>query len=75
MLRVSIADQGLGISPEDMEKLFGAFQKTDTLPTAEERGSGLGLSICRRIVELHGGRIEAQSEAGKGSIFSFWLPA
>lgn len=68
-----IFDQGQGIREDDMEKLFMAFQKTRTLPTGSEQSNGLGLSICKRIVELHGGTIQAQSVYGEGSCFSFCL--
>jgi len=74
-LYFKVFDQGQGILEVDMDKLFAAFQKTSTLPTGSEQSNGLGLSICKRIVELHGGVIRAQSEFGKGSCFSFWLPA
>jgi len=74
-LYFKIFDQGQGIREEDMDKLFTAFQKTSTLPTGSEQSNGLGLSICKRIVELHGGIIQAQSVYGEGSCFSFWLPA
>lgn len=70
-----IYDQGQGIRKEDMDKLFSAFQKTSTLPTGSEGSYGLGLSICKRIVELHGGEIHAESTLGEGSCFSFSLPA
>lgn len=70
-----IYDQGQGIRKEDMDKLFSAFQKTSTLPTGSEDSNGLGLSICKRIVELHGGEIHAESTLGEGSCFSFSLPA
>lgn len=69
-----VFDQGQGIREEDMDKLFSAFQKTSTLPTGSEKSNGLGLSICKRIVALHGGNIQAQSIFGEGSCFSFYLP-
>ena len=74
LLKFQVIDQGQGIKEEYMSKLFSAFQKTSTLPTGSEQSNGLGLSICKRIVELHGGVIEAQSEYGEGSCFSFSLP-
>lgn len=73
-LHFKIFDQGQGIREEDMSKLFTAFQKTSTLPTGSEQSNGLGLSICKRIVELHGGIIQAKSVYGEGSCFSFILP-
>ena len=69
-----VADQGQGIKPEDLPKLFGAFQKTSTRPTGGENSSGLGLSICKRIIDLHGGSIEVNSEFGTGTTFSVRLP-
>jgi PAS domain S-box-containing protein len=71
---VEVADSGIGISEQDMGKLFGKFvQLADTL-TDKPRGTGLGLSICKHIVELHGGRIWAESRPGRGSTFRFTLP-
>jgi signal transduction histidine kinase len=70
----SVIDQGLGIKADEMEKIFGAFQKGSSKPTGDETSTGLGLSICKRIVELHGGEIAAESEWGKGSRFYFTLP-
>jgi len=74
-LHFKIFDKGQGIREADMDKLFTAFQKTRTLPTGSEHSNGLGLSICKRIVELHGGAIQAKSVYGEGSCFSFNLPA
>jgi len=71
---VRVADTGVGIPAQDLGRLFGKFvQLADTL-TDKPRGTGLGLSICKHIVELHGGRIWAESEPGRGSVFSFTLP-
>lgn len=73
-LVVSIADTGIGIAPEDQAKVFEQFgQAGDTL-TDKPRGTGLGLPICREIVEHHGGRLWLESEVGRGSTFSFSLP-
>ncbi|MFN8418168.1 MAG: hybrid sensor histidine kinase/response regulator [Anaerolineae bacterium] len=74
-LLLSVADQGQGIKPEDLPKLFGAFQKTSTQPTGDEASSGLGLSICKRIVDLHGGQIVVDSIYGTGTTFTVHLPA
>jgi signal transduction histidine kinase len=71
----SVVDQGQGIPADELSTVFGAFQKTSTRPTAGERSTGLGLSICKRIVELHGGAIHVESEPGRGSTFTFFLPA
>ena len=71
---VSVADTGVGIAPEDHARVFEQFgQAGDTVPDGP-RGTGLGLPICREIVERHGGRLWLESELGRGSTFSFSLP-
>jgi len=74
-VRVSIRDQGIGIAPEDLPKLFHRFRQLDSSSTREAGGTGLGLVISKGIVEEHGGRIWAESTPGAGSTFHFWLPA
>lgn len=74
-VRVSVKDQGAGLSDEDQKKLFGKFQKLSPRPTANESSNGLGLSIAKQIIELHGGRIWAESQLGRGSTFIIELPA
>jgi two-component system phosphate regulon sensor histidine kinase PhoR len=69
---ISVVDQGRGIAPEDLPRIFGRFYRSITARKAE--GLGLGLHITRLLVEAHGGRIWAESELGKGSSFSFTLP-
>lgn len=70
VVRVSVRDEGQGLSEEDMKKLFGKFQRLSARPTGGESSTGLGLSIVKQIVELHGGRVWAESEGkGKGSAF------
>jgi signal transduction histidine kinase len=71
---VSIADTGVGIAPEDQETVFEQFRQAGDTLTDKPRGTGLGLPICREIVEHHGGRIWVESEVGVGSRFSFTLP-
>jgi PAS domain S-box-containing protein len=71
---VSVRDHGQGIPAEDLDKLFKPFGRTTVRSTAGEKSTGLGLAICRKIVEGHHGRIWAESEVGKGSNFSFSLP-
>jgi signal transduction histidine kinase len=74
-VQVSVTDTGTGISLEDQGKLFQPFTQVDPSPTRKTGGSGLGLSICRHLVEMHGGQIGLFSEPGKGSTFYFTLPA
>ncbi len=71
---VRIADTGIGIKPEDMATLFTPFQQIDRGLSRNQEGTGLGLAICRRLAELLGGVIHAESEWGKGSIFTVTLP-
>jgi signal transduction histidine kinase len=73
-VRVSVADTGPGIAPGDHERIFEEFQQTDAGLERLE-GTGLGLALSKRLVELHGGRIWLESELGKGSTFVFTLPA
>jgi signal transduction histidine kinase/DNA-binding NarL/FixJ family response regulator len=72
---VQVRDQGAGLSPEDISRLFGRFQRLSAKPTAGETSTGLGLSIVKRIVDLHGGQITVQSDGpGKGATFKMMLP-
>jgi len=73
-VRVSVADTGPGIAPEDHERIFEEFQQTDA-GVEQGEGTGLGLALSKRLVQLHGGRIWFDSELGKGSTFVFTLPA
>ena len=73
-LRISVADTGIGIKPEDLATLFQPFRQIDSGLSRSHEGTGLGLAICRRLAELMGGKIHAESEWGKGSTFSFTLP-
>ena len=74
-VRVSVADTGIGIAPEDRGKIFEEFRQLDGSTTRQHDGVGLGLAISRQFVELHGGRIWAESKGrGKGSTFHFTLP-
>jgi len=73
---ISVADQGPGLSPEDLSRLFGRFQRLSAKPTGGESSTGLGLSIVKRIVNLHGGSVMAESNgAGPGTTFTIRLPA
>jgi len=71
---VSVRNQGAGFPESALPRLFRRFSRLDTAATRERRGSGLGLYTCRRIVELHGGRIRAASEPGAWAEFSFTIP-
>ena len=72
---IRVKDKGPGLSREDRSRLFGRFQRLSARPTGGETSTGLGLSIAKRIVELHGGTIEAASEGqGKGAVFEILLP-
>ncbi len=73
-VEISVEDTGIGISDNDQKKLFHAFQQLDSSVSKKQQGTGLGLSLCKKIIELHGGRIWVESEKGKGSIFKFVIP-
>jgi signal transduction histidine kinase len=73
-IRVSVTDHGDGIAPQNLPKLFRKFSQIDTSSTRSTGGAGLGLVICKGIVEQHGGRIGVESVPGEGSTFHFTLP-
>lgn len=73
-IRISVRDTGMGIKQEDLEKLFQPFRQLDTGLTRQHEGTGLGLNICKKLVEKLGGAITVESEWGKGSKFGFTLP-
>jgi signal transduction histidine kinase len=72
---ISITDTGVGIKSEELNRIFNPFEQIENSRSREFQGTGLGLSLTKRLVELHGGRIWAESEGeNKGSIFSFTIP-
>ena len=75
MVRISVIDTGIGISSEDQKKLFTPFMQLDNSVSKQYEGTGLGLALVKELVELHGGRVWVESEPGKGSNFTFELPA
>jgi signal transduction histidine kinase len=72
-VEVSVSHTGVGIAPEDQEAVFEEFRQVETADKKVE-GTGLGLALSRRFVELHGGRISVKSQLGQGSTFTFTLP-
>jgi len=74
MVTISVSDQGEGIAPENVNRLFRKFQQVDSSSSRRKGGTGLGLAITKALVEQHGGRIFVDSELGKGTRFSFTLP-
>jgi signal transduction histidine kinase len=71
---LSVRDTGPGISEADQAKLFQEFQQAESEATRKKEGTGLGLAISKRIIEMHGGKIWAESDIGQGSVFTFTLP-
>lgn len=74
VLQIDVTDTGVGISPEDQEKLFTRFFRAEDTAVRQQPGTGLGLNITRSMVEMHGGEIWLESERGMGTTFSFTLP-
>jgi signal transduction histidine kinase len=72
-VEVSVSDTGIGIAPEDQEAVFEEFRQVGTAQKKAE-GTGLGLTLCRKFIELHGGRIWVKSQVGQGSTFTFTIP-
>jgi signal transduction histidine kinase len=73
VVEVSVSDTGVGIAPEDQEAVFEEFRQVGTADKKVE-GTGLGLTLCRKFVELHGGQIWVKSRLGEGSTFTFTIP-
>jgi len=75
VMLTTVRDTGIGVRPDELERIFERFYRSDDPLVRDQRGTGLGLSIAKSLVELHGGRIWVESEVGKGSEFGFTLPA
>ncbi len=73
-LQISVSDTGIGISPEDMARLFQPFVQIDSRLSRQFEGTGLGLALVRKLAELHGGSVAVASQIGRGSRFTVWLP-
>jgi PAS domain S-box-containing protein len=73
-LVIGVHDQGRGLSPSEQARIFGPFQRLENIRPDRARGAGLGLVVCQRLVEAHGGKIWVKSKKGKGSTFYFTLP-
>jgi PAS domain S-box-containing protein len=74
LLEVSVADTGIGISAADLQRIFGEFEQVASDVGRSQEGTGLGLALTRKLVELHGGRVWVESELGRGSVFRFTIP-
>jgi signal transduction histidine kinase len=73
-LVIGVSDHGEGLSPSEQGRIFGPFQRLEDNRPDQTRGAGLGLMVCRRLVEAHGGEIWVESKKGRGSTFFFSLP-
>ena len=75
-IQISVEDSGIGIKKENLERIFEPFEQVENSASRRFQGTGLGLSLTKSLVELHGGKIWAESEGeGKGTTFSFCIPA
>jgi len=73
-LTIAVSDTGIGIAPEDQATIFEEFRQVGRDDARKQEGTGLGLTLAKKFVELHGGRIWVQSQVGQGSTFAFTLP-
>jgi signal transduction histidine kinase len=74
MVEITVKDTGIGIKVEDQDKLFKPFSQVDFIPSRKSQGTGLGLSLVKQIVHLHGGYVWFRSNPGEGSLFAFVIP-
>jgi two-component system phosphate regulon sensor histidine kinase PhoR len=74
VVKISVADSGVGILHDEQQRIFERFYRTEVARTLEIGGTGLGLAIAKHLIEAHNGRIEVESEVGKGSVFSVYVP-
>ncbi len=74
MIRIDVADQGPGIPPQDATRVFEAFRQLEAGSENRTRGAGLGLAICKGLIEAHNGKIWIQEHRGPGTVISFTLP-
>jgi signal transduction histidine kinase len=73
-ITIAVSDTGIGIAPEDQAAIFEEFRQVGREDARKQEGTGLGLTLAKKFVELHGGRIWVESHVGQGSTFSFTLP-
>jgi signal transduction histidine kinase len=73
-ITIAVSDTGIGIAPEDQAAIFEEFRQVGREDARKQEGTGLGLTLAKKFVELHGGRIWVESHVGQGSTFSFALP-
>jgi two-component system phosphate regulon sensor histidine kinase PhoR len=74
-MRIDVIDQGIGISPEDLPRIFDRFYQVDNTATRRYGGTGMGLALVEKLVTLQKGRVEVKSKPGRGSTFTISLPA
>jgi signal transduction histidine kinase len=75
VITIAVSDTGIGIAPEDQAAIFEEFRQVGRDDARKQEGTGLGLTLAKKLVELHGGQIWVRSQVGQGSTFTFTLPA